>query len=796
MIFEDGAYIRLLGGLFEDDLPDEPNVDVGAIQAAGFAVVEPNLWLSTDELLTNNWGGFSIEGRMDVNDLYRNWAYMVVQKDGELNVSTDNTVLHAYHAIGGGKMNFTGDVSLWHQPHNTYSSLQIWDDWNTGQPGEVNVEGNFALNDRNGTGSVTLLLNESDFNVGGLDLRHAKSSYPDRSGQDLHLYSGNIRVKGGALQVPEREDWSFGPSHGGNDDRRNLNLYLLDGAQFLHDHAVTIGGGNQTRDEGCRGRIVLSGRSEENRSSARVQELTVGNTADESGWLDVLGAADLNVQRRTVIGDSGPGGIAFDVRDRELAEGNPRPTGDFHDDVYIGENGSSQAELTVRYGSVTAHRNVIMGRGDARSRLSVYTLGQANPGASEMTIAEDLEIGWDLWGARDHGPSTVVTFGGGAIDVDGRLGLGRTSYLYLGAESNVACDGAMVKDAGNLLFMGGDFEVDGIVRMEGKALQIPMARNGLDPESELRFVGASGDLLNDFFVGHGGEGCRGLMTVTPGSELRYEGLLTVGDGEAVGHVDFQRASSVDLNSRQPVMIGDGSSMELDGTLNGWSIEMDGDHSAVRVSCDGGRVDLQKNLDIRSLDTHGRSSLSVEGGAVMSIGANLASDHYDFQTNTQTVANGTRAHVEMNFWMTASPQTFEPVLKTKSFFCEGNLLVHGDKSITGSNIGQIWPLAESILPMDGHWWNGGEVIDDDPADGIAYILHQDANKISVEIRSEIAGDIDGSGQVDINDLIGIVRNLRRPCQSDSPVQVYCQTDVDRDGDTDMNDLMLAIGNFGW
>ena len=56
MIFEDGAYIRLLGGLFEDDLPAEPNVDVGAIQAAGFAVVEPNLWLSTDELLTNNWG--------------------------------------------------------------------------------------------------------------------------------------------------------------------------------------------------------------------------------------------------------------------------------------------------------------------------------------------------------------------------------------------------------------------------------------------------------------------------------------------------------------------------------------------------------------------------------------------------------------------------------------------------------------------------------------------------------------------------------------------------------------------
>ena len=793
LTFREQAYMHLIGGLFEPDLPESPNLTTGAIESQGAAIIKKNLWLQTDDLVTTGTGMVSVEGRLDVMGVYRNWAYMVVQPDGHLRTYGDNTVLHGYNSVGGGKIDFSGDVALWHQPLESNSSLMVWDDFQSGAPGEVNVEGTLSLD--NGAGSLTLLLNQSDLNVGGLDIRHAKSSYPDQAGRDLYLHSGNIRVNGGALQVPAGQPWSFGPSQDGGDDNRTLNMYLMDGAQFEHDELMTVNGGNQPSDAGCRGRFILSSTSDAARSSARIRNLTVGDSANEAGWVSVNGASDLDVLRIGVIGDSGIGGIRFDYADWQPGGPNPRPTGDFHDILYIGENGSPQAGLEISYGEVRAHDRVIMGRGDSSASLSVYSLGMPQPGASELSIGDDLEIGWDLWHARNHGPSTVVTFGGGAIDVGGRLGLGTTSDLYIGSESNVCCNGAMIRDAGNLSMMGGDFEVEGLVYMTGQSLDIPSRNDGSDPESEVRFDGASGDLANDFFVGHGGSGCRGTMTVTPGSNLDFDGLLTVGDGEAIGHVDFQTAATVRMNRQEAVMMGDGSSMVLDGIVNGWSIEMNGDYAAVNVSSDGGLVNLERNLNIRSWDTLGQSTLSVSGAASITVGANLSADIFNFETNTQTVANGTRAHHQMNFAMSAMPQSASPVLFTKSFYRDGDLFVHGDESVDGSNLGQVWPLAESLIAVDGMWWNGGEMIDDDPADGIEYILHQDANTISVEIVAALQGDTDGDGDVDVNDLLRMIEQFGESCHGANPVQRYCPSDVNRDGSTNVNDLLLGIANFG-
>ena len=320
-------------------------------------------------------------------------------------------------------------------------------------------------------------------------------------------------------------------------------------------------------------------------------------------------------------------------------------------------------------------------------------------------------------------------------------------------------------------------------------------RDGSDPASTIRFDGASGDQDNDFLIGAAGPDCAGTIEVTPGSRLRFNGELAIGDGDAIGLVDFQNSATVDLPRTQPIMIADGSALWLDGIIEGHGVKLKGDYAAARVRAQGGLVNLRDDLDIASLDTLGQSTLTIGDGSVVSIGDDLAADIYHLETDTATVARDIITHHQMRIFMSATPQTASPVLSGETMLRMGDFHVHGDAAIDGRNLGQIWTLAASVNPMAGQWWNGGEMIDDDPADGIAYLLHQDANKISVEILAEVAGDTDGDGDVDVDDIIAILAGFNEDCLDQSPVQVYCPSDVNRSGGTDVDDLLQCIANFG-
>ena len=60
----------------------------------------------------------------------------------------------------------------------------------------------------------------------------------------------------------------------------------------------------------------------------------------------------------------------------------------------------------------------------------------------------------------------------------------------------------------------------------------------------------------------------------------------------------------------------------------------------------------------------------------------------------------------------------------------------------------------------------------------------------EVESDPAtpGDIDGDGDVDINDLMSLIAAYGSTCSG-------CPEDVDGDGDVDINDLMILLGNYG-
>ena len=51
-----------------------------------------------------------------------------------------------------------------------------------------------------------------------------------------------------------------------------------------------------------------------------------------------------------------------------------------------------------------------------------------------------------------------------------------------------------------------------------------------------------------------------------------------------------------------------------------------------------------------------------------------------------------------------------------------------------------------------------------------------------------GDIDGDGDVDVDDLMSLIANYGSSCSG-------CPEDVDGDGDVDVDDLMILLGNYG-
>jgi hypothetical protein len=58
----------------------------------------------------------------------------------------------------------------------------------------------------------------------------------------------------------------------------------------------------------------------------------------------------------------------------------------------------------------------------------------------------------------------------------------------------------------------------------------------------------------------------------------------------------------------------------------------------------------------------------------------------------------------------------------------------------------------------------------------------------EVETTIPGDIDGDGDVDVDDLMALIAAYGSSCSG-------CPEDIDGDGDVDVDDLMILLGNYG-
>ncbi len=76
-----------------------------------------------------------------------------------------------------------------------------------------------------------------------------------------------------------------------------------------------------------------------------------------------------------------------------------------------------------------------------------------------------------------------------------------------------------------------------------------------------------------------------------------------------------------------------------------------------------------------------------------------------------------------------------------------------------------------------------------SDPQAVVVNNAGDRFTV-VGSRCPGDVDGDGDVGLNDLAGLLAEFGQSCNPDP-----CAADLDNDGDVDLNDLAGLLANFG-